>query len=299
VEVILDKKNGGKRSINLYNLKKIIIGDPLRKEAFYSSIRGYTITEYGIEEVDSNKKFEQSKIFKEIIIKEMPTLLKNNKDILKNCEFYLPIINEELDDVDNLFDKSKYDIVFVIDSTNSMKKYIEAVTEKCRDIIDEITITFQNEEEISFKFGAILYYDPVDQVNQKNIIINLTDNKEDLKKELAEVKSKYGGDDAEDWNGAYELLINEMNWTDDKSIKIVVHITDAIGQAAKKGIKIIGFPIKKRPIHCFKKFMEIYKENKGYSFSNYINIMPRHEDFDSEIFNKITIEALKFIINHE
>jgi len=325
VEVILDKKNGGKRSISLYNLKKIIKGDPLQKEAFYSSIRGYTITEYGIEEVNSNKKFEQSKIFKEIIIKEMPNLLKNNKDILKNCEFYLPIINEELDDVDNLFDKSKYDIVFAIDSTNSMEKYIEAVTEKCRDIIDEIVLTFQNVEEISFKFGAILYSDPIDQVNEKNIIINLTDNKEDLKKELAEVKCQYGGDDAEDWNGAYELLINEMNWTDDKSIKIVVHIADAsnhgieftssgekdnhpdkgaifiktIGQVAKKGIKIIGFPIKESPIHCFKKFMEIYKENKGYSFSNYIDIMPRHEDFNAEIFYKITIEALKFIINHE
>ena len=31
--------------------------------------------------------------------------------------------------------------------------------------------------------------------------------------------------------------------------------------------------------------MEIYKNNNGFSFSNYINIFPSNEQFNNEIFN--------------
>ena len=222
-----------------------------------------------------------------------------------------------------MVDKNLYDIVFVIDSTNSMGNYINAVTEKCRNIIDEINDSFPKEKQ--FKFGAILYRDIVDNKECENVIIKLTPDKDLLKSNLENVKTQWGGDDAEDWNSAYLLLVDEMNWTSDKSVKIAVHIGDAsthgreftaegepdnhpdegvnfiqtIKKVAEKGIKIIGFPINKRPIHCFQKFMEIYKENNGYSFSNYINVLPKHEDFDAEIFNQITKETLKFLIAHE
>lgn len=230
--------------------------------------------------------------------------------------------NEDIE-VDDLIDKSIYDIVFAIDCTNSMKRYINAVTEKCRDIVDEINNSFDNEKQ--FKYGAILYRDILDNKNCQNILIELTYDKEVLKSKLENVQTQYGGDDAEDWNSAYYQLINDMNWTSDKSVKIVIHIADAsthgkeftsknesdhhpeegtnfiktIEKVAKKGIKIIGCPINQRPIHCYQKFMEIYKLNNGYSFSNYINVFPGNDDFAYETFYELTKETLKFLIKHE
>ena len=58
----------------------------------------------------------------------MPNAFKNNENLLKDSEFYFPIINEDIE-IGDLIDKSIYDIVFVNDSTNSMKRYINAVTE--------------------------------------------------------------------------------------------------------------------------------------------------------------------------
>ena len=289
VKVILEKIDGSKREITLTNLKNIINGDIFRKQHFYASIRGYTVSDYGIEEVDPNQKFEQTTLFKEIITKEMPNAFKNNENLLKDSEFYFPIINEDIE-IGDLIDKSIYDIVFVNDSTNSMKRYINAVTEKCRDIVDEINNSFANEKQ--FKYGAILYRDILDNKNSQNILIELTPDKEILKSKLENVKTQDGGDYAEDWNSAYLQLINDMNWTRDKSVKIVIHIADAsthgkeftsknesdhhpeegtnfiktIEKVAKKGIKIIGCPIKKIPIHCYQKFMEIYKLNNVFFF---------------------------------
>ena len=222
-----------------------------------------------------------------------------------------------------MVDKNIYDIVFIIDSTNSMRSYIDTVTEKCRNIIDEINSSFSKEKQ--FKFGAILYRDIVDNKKCENVIIKLTPDKGLIKSNLEKVETQWGGDDAEDWNSAYLLLVDEMNWTCDKSVKIAVHIADAsthgkeftakretdnhpdegvnfmqtIKKVAEKGIRIIGFPINNIPIHCFQKFMEIYKQNNGYSFSNYINVLPKHDDFDAEIFDQIIKETLKFLISHE
>lgn len=69
VNVILEKIDGTKREISLHQLKNIINGDIFRKQHFYGSIRGYTVTDYGIEEVNPNQKFEQTNLFKEILKK--------------------------------------------------------------------------------------------------------------------------------------------------------------------------------------------------------------------------------------
>ena len=203
VNVILEKIDGTKREISLHQLKNIINGDIFRKQHFYGSIRGYTVTDYGIEEVNPNQKFEQTNLFKEILIKEMPNLFKINKDLLKDCEFYFPIINEDIE-IDDLVDRNLYDIVFVIDSTNSMKKYIDAVTEKCRDIIEEINSSYSNEKKI--KYGAVLYADIVDNKKCENILIQLTPDKDELKLKLENVQTQSGGDGVEDWNNNIKIL---------------------------------------------------------------------------------------------
>lgn len=127
----------------------------------------------------------------------MPNLFKINKDLLKDCEFYFPIINEDLE-IDDLVDRNLYDIVFVIDSTHSMKKYIDAVTEKCRDIIEEINSSYSNEKKI--KYGAVLYEDIVDNKKCENVLIKLTPDKGELKLKLENVQTQWRGDEAEDWN---------------------------------------------------------------------------------------------------
>ena len=133
----------------------------------------------------------------------MPNLFKINKNLLKDCEFYFPIINEDIE-IDDLVDRNLYDIVFVIDSTHSMKKYIDAVTEKCRDIIEEINSSYSNEKKI--KYGAVLYADIVDNKKCENILIQLTPDKDELKLKLENVQTQSGGDGVEDWNNNIKIL---------------------------------------------------------------------------------------------
>ena len=200
-----------------------------------------------------------------------------------------------------------------------MESYINATINNCIDIIEKINFNYYKEKK--FKYGAIFYRDPIDCKDKDfHSFFPMSFNRIEFQNKIKSVIAQGGGDYAEDWNGAYEIALNQMNWTNEKSNKIIIHIADSsahgkefiepgikdshdeegpkfiktIEEVAKKGFKIIAFPIGEvPPIKSFKKFMEIYRRNKGYSFTIFKSLMNINE------FNRITEEVIRFIINHQ
>jgi hypothetical protein len=204
------------------------------------------------------------------------------------------------------------DILFIVDATQSMAPYINACIKNCLYIVQTIELKFSYKIK---KYGAIFYRDPIDRKEDKHTYIQLTSDKNEFQNQIETIKAFGGNDYAEDWNGAYEIALNKINWTNERGNKIVIHIADAsahgnefiepgiedkhpcegrkfiktIKKVAKKGIKIIGFPVGKYPpINSFTKLKEIYKKNNG-SIYMYKNIL--YVDF----FANITKVAIKHI----
>ena len=317
VKIILRRIDDSIKEETLDKLKEIISGSEIQKQRFYGSIRGYTISQFGIEIYDANKKYENTEFFKKIVFKELPTLFRD-ENLFNNCEFFAPIINDEIN-TEDLIDKNLCDILFMIDATSSMGPYVKETIDNCIDIVEKINFNYYKEKK--FKYGAIFYRDPIDCKGQDiHSFFPMSFNKDDFQNKIKSVIAQGGGDYAEDWNKAYEIALNQMNWTNEKSNKIIIHIADSsahgkefiepgikdshdeegpkfiktIEEVAKKGFKIIAFPIgEDPPIKSFKKFMEIYRRNKGYSFTIFKSLMNINE------FSRITEEVIRFIINHQ
>ena len=197
-----------------------------------------------------------------------------------------------------------------------MTPYINASIKNCKNIVQTIELKFPYKIK---KFGAIFYRDPIDRKEDKHTYIQLTSNGNSFQNQIEGIKAFGGNDYAEDWNGAYEIALNKINWTNERGNKIVIHIADAsahgnefiepgiedkhphegpkfietIKKVAKKGIKIIGFPIGKYPpINSFTKLKEIYSKNHGYSIYIYPNL------FNIKYFDTITKVAIYFIHNN-
>jgi hypothetical protein len=298
IKIIFHKKDNSAEEINLSHFKNIIAGSEIRKQKFYHSTRGYLLTEFGIEE----GKFEESNFFKHKIKDQMPSLFKNEESIKKGSFFINTII-------DNSIDRNKCDILFMVDSTGSMSPYLKATIDNCLKIVENINRNYNSKKQL--KYGAIFYRDPFDQPSITHSVYNLTSNKTEFQNSIKDETTR-GGGGPEDWNGAYEIAINKINWTNNSN-KIVIHIADAgahgveftpgdsypeegpklmdnIKKIAQLGLKIIAFSIKTGALNSFKKFMDIYKQNNGFSFCLFDNLM-NIDDFSNNIE-----ETIKFYI---
>ena len=313
VNVILQLPDDSKKTITLDNLIDKITGSELDKQQFYGSIRGYLITQYGIEFIKDGQKIESTDFFQKLVLEKIPAILKENDK--NNLDFDL-IRHPEKNEIIN---KNECDILFMIDATGSMSGYIKSAIQNCSNIIERLNLLYNYEKR--FKYGAIFYRDPIDcKGRDKHSFFPMTSNKNEFQKWIKNITAEGGGDLAEDWNGAYNLALSQMNWSSERSNKIVVHIADSsahgnefnppgshdqhpeegpkliktIEKVAKFGIKIIAFPIgDTSSLYSFKKFREIYKLNSGYSFFLFdTNIM------DVEYFNNITEQTIKFIIDY-
>ena len=300
VKIIFHKRDNSTEAITLSQLKEIIGGSEIKKQKFYHSTRGYLLTEYGIEE----GTFEESKFFTNNIKYQMPSLFKN-EDAIKKGSFFINTIHDES------IDKNKCDILFMVDSTGSMRSYLKATIDNCVKIVENINKKYNSRKQL--KYGAIFYRDPFDNASITHSVFDLTTNKTEfqnsIKNEIA-----HGGGGPEDWNGAYEIAINKINWTN-RSNKIVIHMGDAGGHGkefspednypeegpkfvdtikkiAQLGLKIIAFSIESRGLNSFKKFMEIYKQNNGFSFCLVDNLM-NINDFSNNIE-----ETINFFIDN-
>ena len=186
IKIILRKRDNSTDEITLSQLKNIIEGSEIKKQIFYNSTRGYLITEYGIEE----GKFEESNFFKHKIKDQMPSLFKTD-DLIKQGTFYFNNIHD--DSIDN----NKCDILFMVDSTISMKSYLAATIDNCVKIAENINKKYNSKKEL--RFGEIFYRDPFDQpsIKQVHSIYNLTFNKDEFQN-LIKTENVSGGGGSED-----------------------------------------------------------------------------------------------------
>ena len=174
-----------------------------------------------------------------------------------------------------------------------MGGYIKASNENCENIIERINLSYGHEKK--FKYGGIFYRDPIDVPNDEHYFIQMCSDKNEIISSIKNVTAVGGGDESEDWNGAYEIALDRINWTSPNSNKIIIHIADAgahgfefsdgdrhleegpkfiktIKKVAEKGFKIIAFPIGQAPNKSFNKFKEIYIANNGYIFIIFNNL---------------------------
>lgn len=173
------------------------------------------------------------------------------------------------------------DILFVIDSTGSMSKVIQAAHEKAENIASSLRIDFP---DYDFRFGCVCYRDNFKDKSDENEVFQLSDNAEDLALFLDNVEAKGGGGDGpEDWVSAINDAL-DLDWGDE--IKIIIWIADAsahgkkfggndnypqeeekltglIEKLAKDNFEVTGIAINKYANKCFTEFKKIYEKNSG------------------------------------
>jgi hypothetical protein len=126
--------------------------------------------------------------------------------------------------------KKTMDVVFLIDATGSMSASIKTAHDKARTIADDLQ---KQSPDVDFTFGSVCYRDPVDVQSDEHQVHGLDPNVETLVAFFETVHASGGGDGPEDWVGAYELALNEMNWRDGG--KTIIHMADAPAHGSSFG----------------------------------------------------------------
>ena len=176
----------------------------------------------------------------------------------------------------------EYDIIYMIDATGSMLDWINASADRCLNLSEELQKTYPH---FDFYFGGIFYRDPIDAINDKHEVFDLTKDIQELKINFGKIKADGGGDEPEDWVGAYSKAINNINWKD--GTKLIIHFADSpahtkefcgednheeengklqkiLKSCCEKNIKIIAIPIRNIAQRSFTKCEEYYSEYRGF-----------------------------------
>ena len=238
-------------------------------------------------------------------------------EIFKASKLPMSIIIVGLEDLKKK-NRGEFDLVYMIDATGSMGKYLKAAKDQCINISNELQKKFK---DYTFKYGGVFYRDPIDCPKEKNEMIDLTDDVVSLKFYISGVKAKGGGDEAEDWAGGYDFAINKIKWRN--GIKLIIHICDADGhgkeftksednhpnegvkvpplleKCVEKQIKVIGFNINNGAHTSFNEFKKIYnnidKNRQGlYKFNEF-----KETENLADTFKNSVIEAATFAVMME
>ena len=188
------------------------------------------------------------------------------------------ILSDEINNTNN-----EFDILFLVDATGSMSQYIIAAKEETKNISKELKKLYP---EKMFQYGYIFYRDPIDSKSDKHEVIDLTDNVNSFPEKIGLICANGGGDEPEDWVGAYKLANEKISWRN--GIKVIIHLADAgahgklftkydkypeeenkliyeLERCAEKGIKIFGYVIDYYAQNSFNECSKIYRR-KGGSF---------------------------------
>jgi hypothetical protein len=172
------------------------------------------------------------------------------------------------------------DVVFLIDATGSMSASIKTAHDRATIIANQLR---KQSPDVDFTFGSVCYRDPVDVQSDEHQVHGLDGNIETLVAFFETVRASGGGDCPEDWVGAYELALNEINWREGG--KTIIHMADApahgsifggpgheeeaqklpplIVQLAKRQIVISAMDISGGGSASFAKCKQIYDEAQG------------------------------------
>jgi hypothetical protein len=188
------------------------------------------------------------------------------------------ILSDEINNTNN-----EFDILFLVDATGSMSQYIIAAKEETKNISKELKKLYP---EKMFQYGYIFYRDPIDSKSDTHEVIDLTDNVNSFPEKIGLISANGGGDEPEDWVGAYKLANEKISWRN--GIKVIIHLADAgahgklftkydkypeeenkliyeLERCAEKGIKIFGYVIDYYAQNSFNECSKIYRR-KGGSF---------------------------------
>lgn len=120
-------------------------------------------------------------------------------------------------------EKSKIEIVFVLDTTGSMGGLIEGAKLKIWAIVNEIMKAKPTPE---LKIGLIGYRDKGDEYVTK--VFDISDNIDEIYKNLLSFSVRGGGDEPESVNKALDEAVNNIKWSQDKKpLKIIYLVGDS------------------------------------------------------------------------
>lgn len=118
--------------------------------------------------------------------------------------------------------KPKVDVVFVLDSTGSMGGLIEGAKKKIWSIANTIV---ERQPAPEVRFGLLSYRDRGDEYVTK--MFDLTDDIDEVFKNLQSFRADGGGDSPESVNQALHEAVNRMTWSTDRgATKIVFLVGD-------------------------------------------------------------------------
>ena len=163
----------------------------------------------------------------------------------------------------------------------SMGNYIKAAKEETQNISQDLRQTYP---EMMFKYGYVFYRDPIDSKNDIHEIIDLTDNVNSIPEQISKIKADGGGDEPEDWVGAYKIANEKICWRN--GIRIIIHLGDAgahgklftnydkypeeeekliteLEKCLKKNIDIFGYVILEGSRNSFEQCSKIYRSKGG------------------------------------
>lgn len=136
--------------------------------------------------------------------------------------------------------KVEVDMAFVVDATQSNEKIINALRNNVVDMACDFVIT--HVKGCDTRFSVVVYRDPVTNkaphgcpigkkamftdVRDVNEFLKFTNQTETMENWLEGIVCCGGHDEPEDWAGAFEILINRLEWRRNAK-KVVVWVTDA------------------------------------------------------------------------
>ncbi len=177
---------------------------------------------------------------------------------------------------------STIDILFLIDATTSMLPFIIASKEETLKISEDLHNLYPN---FDFQYGYIFYRDPIDSKDDFHELINLTDQLNEIPEKISKIRAFGGGDNPEDWAGAYKLANDEIKWRNGE--KVIFHFADdgahgtkfysedkypeedekllfELQKSCNNNIKILGVVIEEMARNSFDECKKFYQSIGGY-----------------------------------
>ena len=117
------------------------------------------------------------------------------------------IKEEVIKKTEDFINKSRLDLLFIIDSTNSTNPYLENIKGNLNRMLKNIS---DNCPTATIYIGFIGYTDFNEiELGEEYIDIELTEDKEEINQKIKDLEAHGGGDEAEDLAGAFELSLNK------------------------------------------------------------------------------------------
>ena len=114
-----------------------------------------------------------------------------------------------------------YDILFIIDSTQSKDPTVSSVSKYVMEIVNK---TKSKYPDYNIKYGAIYYRDEVCSWRPLYKDLDFTDDMTLLQNYVDRQIASHGGDAPEDWPSAYLKTLNDLHWRN--GIKTILHFCD-------------------------------------------------------------------------